>query len=386
MKNTIRKWRIPYVVLLVISVMTCGAVFSFAASDTDQNATLTVDQTFQIIGAKPSDLDETCEYTITAVTTDAPMPGGKSGGSYTFPLSNDGSKSDSITFTNACGTAEGAHVINFTKAGEYEYTITPPKAVVSGVTEGYTLDEAAYNIKVSVVNSENGLIVTAMTVNSKADTTKKPAIHYTHKYKSKGPKPCFIDPPVKKEITGDKPDKDATFRFTMKADPGKSILPKGMSKMPMPNGMKEQSYTITIKGEGEREFGIVEFTKPGKYVYQITEEKGSEDGYTYDKSVYTVIAEVTEDANKNLVVKQTNKKGLRSADKAIFTNKYKKNGGNNNNSNDKPGKRWKRGGTGSTARTGDTIRLGLFITIFAVAVLGLIVLLVKRSRRKDESS
>ena len=63
-----------------------------------------------------------------------------------------------------------------------------------------------------------------------------------------------------------------------------------------------------------------------------------------------------------------------------------KNGGNNNNSNDKPGKRWKRGGTGSTARTGDTIRLGLFITIFAVAVLGLIVLLVKRSRRKDESS
>jgi pilin isopeptide linkage protein/LPXTG-motif cell wall-anchored protein len=234
------------------------------------------------------------------------------------------------------------------------------------------VDQSEYNIKVFVKNNGSGgleiervfALESSVDPDNPTEDQKLSSITYNHRYAG-DPNPCFIDPPVKKVITGDTPATDETFYFTITAKPDQSTLPEGMTKMPMPEAANgQQSYTMSIVGEGEREFGEIWFSQPGKYVYEITENKGNADGYGYDKSVYTVIADVTMDANGNLHVAQTEKKGLFEADEIVFNNAYDENGGE--------------------PKTGDDFRLKLIVGIMIAAAAAIGLLLVTRRRRRDE--
>jgi pilin isopeptide linkage protein/uncharacterized repeat protein (TIGR02543 family) len=102
------------------------------------------------------------------------------------------------------------------------------------------------------------------------------------------------DPPVRKTISGDTPTTDETFVFSLSAQPALSTLPTGMTSMPMPGGVSEQTVTTTIVGSGSSEFGTFTFNAPGTYVYKISEIDTGAANYEYDSSEYLVTYVVTE--------------------------------------------------------------------------------------------
>ena len=92
----------------------------------------------------------------------------------------------------------------------------------------------------------------------------------------------------------------------------------------MPKGSSGQTKTITVRGAGSYEFGVIRFTEPGTYVYTMTEKDNRAAGYTYDTSEYTLTCTVTESRGNKVSVKaEVTKDGNRTG-KAKFTNRYKK--------------------------------------------------------------
>lgn len=84
------------------------------------------------------------------------------------------------------------------------------------------------------------------------------------------------DPPVSKQVTGEKNCREVfTFRL-MAADP----------MNPMPAGSRNGIKEVSIKGEGKTEFGVWRYTEPGVYEYTVSEVAGSSRNYSYDKTVY----------------------------------------------------------------------------------------------------
>ena len=126
-------------------------------------------------------------------------------------------------------------------------------------------------------------------------------------------------------MTG-KPEKNATFRFTLTL----VSMPEGLETLPMPAGSKDKTKTIEIEGRGEKEFGKIEFTAEGTYVYEIREENTGAEGYTYDKSVYTLTAVVKREGDR-LVVTETIERDGKTSKEIVFTNEYKSEGGDKPN-------------------------------------------------------
>ena len=370
MRKTIHKFRIAFIAMLVLSMIAFGSMLSFAASGDQESGgpSITIYQMFSVNGVEPAGLDKSFDYILTS--DNGPLPSGTLADGYVFTLDNNGTDQIELTFTGD-SAATGNHVVVFSHAGVYLYHL---KLDENSIPEDdrYTVDQSEYNVKVFVKNDGNGGLaierVFALESNVDPDNPsedqKLSSITYNHRYAG-DPSPCFIDPPVKKVITGDKPAKNETFYFTITAKQDQSTLPEGMTEMPMPEAANgQQSYTMSIVGEGEREFGEIWFTQPGKYVYEITENKGNADGYGYDKSVYTVIADVTMDANGNLHVAQTDKKGLFETDEIVFSNAYDEDGGEPN--------------------TGDEIRFKVTIGIMIAAAAAMVLLLFARRRRRNE--
>ncbi len=166
------------------------------------------------------------------------------------------------------------------------------------------------------------------------------------------------DPPVRKKVTGDKPLISGTFTFTMESVSNTA----GVKVMPMPEGSKDGKKTLTITGEGEKEFGIITFTKPGTYVYRITENKGSDSKYTYDTGVYTLTFDVERQADR-LTLKQTVTKEGKEVKEIVFENRYRS-----------PAKSWIQTGAGKDV----LIAAG----VLAVSLLGLAAMAVLRKHKE----
>lgn len=103
------------------------------------------------------------------------------------------------------------------------------------------------------------------------------------------------DPPVSKKIVGGTPSTDSEFVF---------VLVSEDSDSPMPSGSDGTSKEITITGEGESEFGEIEFIYPGEYKYSVYEKDTGEKGYLYDDTIYTISYNVYEEDNE-LIIEST---------------------------------------------------------------------------------
>gem|GEM_PF-2930375 len=98
----------------------------------------------------------------------------------------------------------------------------------------------------------------------------------------KAPTPTSVDLSVEKAVTGD-PSTPGNFTFVLTAADKDNPMPDSSE------GVKEVSQS----GAGTADFGTIQFTEAGKYVYTVTEKNSGEDGYTYDGRTYTVTYEVT---------------------------------------------------------------------------------------------
>lgn len=178
-------------------------------------------------------------------------------------------------------------VVKPDKNGKWTYAFNAPKYEPDGVTEiRYTIEEA-------------------------------PVEHFRPVYNGMNVRNVYVPPvtadsvQVVKTIEGEKAPK-APFKFVMTA----------MNNAPMPDGAVNGRKTITINGAGKASFGKIRYTKPGVYTYSIIEQNTGENGWTYDSAVYTYTVKVIEKDGTLKVASRTLTKNGKTADKAVFHNRY----------------------------------------------------------------
>jgi len=97
--------------------------------------------------------------------------------------------------------------------------------------------------------------------------------------------------------------------------------------MPIPEGGNAgKKVSPGLKAGEEYEFGDMTFPLPGVYAYSITEFDEGLENYKYDKAIFSVVYEVTQDGDALKVVRTISKDGKDVGDIAAFefTNVYEK--------------------------------------------------------------
>lgn len=222
------------------------------------------------------------------------------GGTGCFRLKLDGAEDEAyIEELNLSGS--GSFKQSFNEPDDYHYEIFSPDEE----------NTARYSVLIRVMADENDVLQAYVVVTDKATGRKTPAALY----------PVTVNPPIAKEIKGEKSYNAGVFTFLFRAV---STTAEGLEgNLPMPKDAEGQVKRITIAGAGQSEAGEIRFDRAGTYIYEFTEEQGNDRSFTYDKSVYQVIFEVTE-AEDGFQVEQTmTKNGVRT-DRflAVFTNIY----------------------------------------------------------------
>lgn len=100
-----------------------------------------------------------------------------------------------------------------------------------------------------------------------------------------------VTPSLEKVVTGDEPMDPGVFIFLLKAI--SNTAGYEITDMPMPEGAEAGVARLIVEGPGNFEFGQITITKPGQYVYELSEENVGEDGYTYDTAIYRFLWNVT---------------------------------------------------------------------------------------------
>ena len=266
-------------------------------------------------------------FNFKALDANNPMPEG----------SVDGIKEATIT---GSGTTSIGN-IEFKLPGTYVYELTE----VQGVARGYTYDQTVYTFtyKVKDVNGDlqSELVITK-------GTEEVNTAEFTNVYK---PNPVKVDPPVEKVVVGS-PENPSTFTFRLKTLNPNNPMPQGSS-----NGVK----AVTITGAGETEFGEFEFTEEGTYVYEISEEVGSDSNYAYDASTYTITYTVTDDNGQLVVDTMVVKDDGTQIPVATFVNTYTE-----------PKK--------PTPPTSDSNGIASFATMLLVSILGFAAAVIKKNQ------
>ncbi|MBQ5950990.1 MAG: hypothetical protein IJL66_02425 [Lachnospiraceae bacterium] len=238
------------------------------------------------------------------------------------------------------------------ETGIYSYTLRE----IAGETQGVVYSGRVFSVTVAV-NADGTYAVTA----SDTATGQKPdRVRFDNTYT--GPRSVIGDPPVpvQKRISGDDPGRKDTFVFSMIPEREGDPLPEGAA-----GGRKD----VTIRGEGEAEFGEITFSEPGVYRYRVAERDGGIAGYTYDRTEYTVVYTVTEGSGGVLTCDRVIVKNLETVNACVFTNEYRD-----------PGK-------GVTPpRTGDSSHVLLYAFLTGLCAAVILLLLVRRRREAREET
>lgn len=261
---------------------------------------------------------EAAETKTEEATAEAKEPAAESESAKTEAKAADASESGSSADTAAplpektkvTNDSEGKIVfgkIKFDKPGKYTYTITE-----SGSMDRVTNDpKSTRTVVVTVAYDDNGDL--------KATFDPSDAYKFTfiNTYEPPvDPGVVSIDPPVKKIVEGNAPKKAETYTFLLRAADPSNPMPKAAGG--------KQTMTMDITGAGEKEFGVIEFTKEGVYDYTINEVAGTNSNCDYDGTVYVVRATVTADKDGKLQVNREYFKDGQLVDVAAleFVNTY----------------------------------------------------------------
>ncbi len=176
--------------------------------------------------------------------------------------------------------------ITYTKVGTYTYTVTE----TNDGAGGYTYDTAAYTVKI-VVTDEGGKLAAAKTIQK--DGADASSIVFVNTYKAE---PVEIVLDATKELTG-RDLNDGEFSFTATMD-GKAVA----------TGKNDAAGKVTLSP--------IEFTKPGTYTINVTEDAGELGGVTYDTASFEVTVEVVDNGDGTMTATVT------GADEIKFVNTY----------------------------------------------------------------
>ena len=186
---------------------------------------------------------------------------------------------------------------------------------------------------------------------------------------------CTASIPVEVEVKGDAP---AGVDFTVTLAPAEEDVP-------MP---EEDSLTITDGGTDA--FGPITYTKPGDYVYTVTQEAGSETDFIYDSTSYTVTVRVVNDGEGGLRAEiwAIEEGGTVKVEKILFSNIYDvpdPGDGSGSSSASAPSKKPAKATPTTTSvknsktaatKTGDETNLVVLGCLLGISLLGLIALTI----------
>ena len=178
-----------------------------------------------------------------------------------------------VTGSGSVGFGE----IIFDQSGVYSFEIREE----NGGAPGYSYDGNVWTVTVNVEDN-NGVLAVGDVVYARAGEIMEGAAAavFENRY---DPAEVSYAPQVVKKITGDETPDDRTFYFSLKADEKNS------------EGAVIRSDKAKVTGAGSTNFGEITFSKAGVYRFLITEDKGSETGYTYDGSQWTLTVTVTDE-------------------------------------------------------------------------------------------
>ncbi len=228
-------------------------------------------------------------------------------GDFTFTVETDPANAAEcyVPFEKDASVKAGGAVdfgkATFSKDGVYKFII---KENDLGVI-GYTYDKSTYQVIVTVTldKATNTLSATTDLTEDGAEAEK---IVFDNDYT---PLPASVVVTASKDVKG----------ITLRDNEFKFVLTALDENNPMPEGANGKTIEKTVMGEGTVKFGTIIFTQPGTYSYTISETKGDNLLYIYDKSVYNVTYTVT-DVDGILKVKSDMTFDGESVDSAVFTN------------------------------------------------------------------
>ncbi len=153
---------------------------------------------------------------------------------------------------------------------------------------------------------------------------------------------------------------------------------------PMP-----ETTTLTTTDAGTVEFGTMTYTTPGDYVYTITQTKGSQDRCTYDTTVYTVTVRVINSEEGGLVpeIWAVKNGGTEKTSSIVFTNTYSAIPVEEEEPEEDPVEPEETPAdpdTTTSAQTGDTANITLYVVVMAAAAAVIIFLVLYSKRKKAE--
>ncbi len=232
----------------------------------------------------------------------------------------------SVTYDSNIGDIIGQFgQITFTKAGTYTFDITE----VAGETDdGYTYDGSTWTLTVKVEDQNSKLKVTEhkYTKAGSPDSTSTEYAIFTNTYDLI---PTDFAPKVTKTIEGAAvpDDIEATFTFVL-TNVGKTDgvdLGRDESKELKVSTKNMENGSINAEFADR-----LHFTKAGTYTFQIAETAGSQNGYTYDDSIWNLTVTVEDKGGYLEVTDKTYAKANVAAgqdngeneDHATFTNTY----------------------------------------------------------------
>lgn len=205
-------------------------------------------------------------------------------GEFEFELTGTEDRQHQVKTNDANGKVEFDQ-IEYTKAGEYHYTIKEKNNSLGGIT----YDPKEVKATVKITDDGKGQLYSEIVYNNN-DTT------FNNKYSSKKTSAAFD---VTKVLTG-RNLKDQEFEFELKNDATGAV--------------EDTARNNTV---GKVQFKTLEYDKAGVHKYTITEKNNKLGGVTYDNTEIKVTVTVTDDGKGNLVAKVEY-----ANDKRTFNNTY----------------------------------------------------------------
>ena len=256
--------------------------------------------------------------TVNDTTTDGNGTSVKAGDTihYKVTYKNVGDTAAKMVITDKVPT--GTTYVAGTAATDYDAA----KATIddSGSTISWTLAEvpagatvtATFDVTVNddavtrVDNTASGKINDGLSVDT--NTVTNPLIA-----------PVTVEPSLTKAYEGDSAP-DSTFTFTL-TQVSNTI---GLASNPMLNGSDVKAVETSVTGQSSSEFGVITFTRPGTYVYKVTENNDGQAGWTYDSETFMLTYVVEQDGRGLKQTKTIMKADGAEVDSVTFTNTYTK--------------------------------------------------------------
>ncbi len=223
------------------------------------------------------------------VNIEKTVNGGHSRAGFQFALYDKNPVTDSDAneiirsgLTNAAGKASISLTYAANRATVAGTTYTYYLAEIKGNNPNITYDTTVYEATVTVKDNKDGTISATAEI---AGTNAGAAAEFTNVYTPSASD--FITFSGKKVIsTGNRFLNANEFEFVL----------EGVGTAPMP-----AVTTAKNAADGSFFFGEIEFTAVGEYTYRIYEKDTDKiGGFTYDKSVYTVVVKVTDNGDATL--------------------------------------------------------------------------------------